>query len=188
MMNPPAGQAVPMLEARGIAKRYGSVTALEGVDFEVYAGEICALIGDNGAGKSTLIKILSGVERPDAGTIRMRGNAIEFHNPREARAAGIETVYQDLALAPDLIIGYARGYRASWATCLGDLTDEIHLPNDSAWSADHCADALEVPGVLFSNRPIRRQAPSLVDLAPTILGEFDLAAPPAMVGKNIFTA
>jgi fructose transport system ATP-binding protein len=102
MMNPPAGQAMPMLEARGIAKRYGSVTALEGVDFEVYAGEICALIGDNGAGKSTLIKILSGVERPDAGTIRMRGNAIEFRNPREARAAGIETVYQDLALAPDL--------------------------------------------------------------------------------------
>ncbi len=58
------------------------------------------------------------------------------------------------ALAPDLIVGYARGYRASWATCLGDLTEEILLDNDSAWSADHCADALEVPGVLFCNRPI----------------------------------
>ena len=57
------------------------------------------------------------------------------------------------ALAPDLIVGYCRGYRASWATCLGDLTDEVLLDNDSAWSADHCADALEVPGVLFCNRP-----------------------------------
>src|SRR5207245_3967416 len=75
------------------------------------------------------------------------------------------------ALAPDLIIGYCRGYRASWATCLGDLTEEILLDNDSAWSADHCADALEVPGVLFCNRTIHRKAPSLVDLAPSILAE-----------------
>ncbi len=89
-------------------------------------------------------------------------------------------------LAPDLIVGYARGYRASWATCLGDLTDEILLDNDSAWSADHCADALEVPGVLFSNHPIRGRAPSLVDIAPSILAEFGLTAPPQMVGKNVF--
>ena len=60
------------------------------------------------------------------------------------------------ALAPDLIVGYARGYRASWATCLGDLTDDVLLDNDSAWSADHCADALEVPGVLCCNRRLRR--------------------------------
>ena len=93
---------LPVLEARGIAKRYGSVTALEGVDFEVYSGEICALIGDNGAGKSTLVKILSGAVRPDSGIISLRGQPVEFHNPRDARAAGVETVYQDLALAPDL--------------------------------------------------------------------------------------
>ena len=92
----------PLLEARGIAKHYGSVVALESADFEVYAGEIVALIGDNGAGKSTLIKILSGAVRPDSGTILMRGLPVEFHSPRDARAAGIETVYQDLALAPDL--------------------------------------------------------------------------------------
>ncbi len=99
-----------------------------------------------------------------------------------------DRIYQGnaTALAPDLIIGYRRGYRASWATIQGDLTDEIFLDNDSAWSADHCADALEVPGVLFSNRPIRAQSPSLVDLAPTILAEFGLTAPPAMVGKNLF--
>jgi fructose transport system ATP-binding protein len=93
---------VPVLEAHGIVRHYGSVTALEGVDFEVYTGEICALIGDNGAGKSTLIKILAGTEQPDAGTILMRGRPVHFRSPREARAAGIETVYQDLALAPDL--------------------------------------------------------------------------------------
>lgn len=90
------------------------------------------------------------------------------------------------SLAPDLIIGYARGFRASWETCLGDLTDEILLDNNSAWSADHCADALEVPGVLFSNRTIRGQPPSLVDIAPTILAEFGLPTPPQMVGKNVF--
>ncbi|HZS92743.1 MAG TPA: ATP-binding cassette domain-containing protein, partial [Chloroflexota bacterium] len=98
----PSAERVPILEARGIAKRFGSVVALEGVDFEVYPGEIAALIGDNGAGKSTLIKILSGALRPDAGTIRMRGRPVEFHSPHDARVAGIETVYQDLALAPDL--------------------------------------------------------------------------------------
>jgi len=90
------------------------------------------------------------------------------------------------ALAPDLIVGYRRGYRASWATCLGDLTDQVLLDNDSAWSADHCADAAEVPGVLFSTRPISGTAPALVDLAPTILGQYGLAAPPVMEGRNLF--
>jgi predicted AlkP superfamily phosphohydrolase/phosphomutase len=90
------------------------------------------------------------------------------------------------ALAPDLIVGYCRGYRASWATCLGDLTEEVLLDNDSAWSADHCADALEVPGVLFCNRPIRSQTPSLVDLAPSILAEFGLPIPSTMSGRSIF--
>jgi predicted AlkP superfamily phosphohydrolase/phosphomutase len=90
------------------------------------------------------------------------------------------------ALAPDLIVGYSRGYRASWATCLGDLTEGVLLDNDSAWSADHCADALEVPGVLFCNRPFRAGKPSLVDLAPSILAEFGLGTPESMVGKSVF--
>ena len=90
------------------------------------------------------------------------------------------------ALAPDLIIGYSRGYRASWATCLGDLTEDVLLDNDSAWSADHCADALEVPGVCCSNRPISAQTPALVDMAPSILNEFGLPIPSQMIGKNIF--
>lgn len=90
------------------------------------------------------------------------------------------------ALAPDLIIGYRRGYRASWATCLGDLEPEVLSDNQLAWSADHCADALEVPGVLFSNRSFRAAGPSLVDLAPSILAEFGLPAPSSMTGKSIF--
>lgn len=92
------------------------------------------------------------------------------------------------ALSPDLIVGYRRGYRASWATSKGDLTDDVLLPNDSAWSADHCADALEVPGVLVSNRIIRGKGPRLVDIAPSILGEFGLRVPESMTGKDIFSS
>jgi predicted AlkP superfamily phosphohydrolase/phosphomutase len=91
------------------------------------------------------------------------------------------------ALSPDLIIGYRRGYRASWATCLGGLTPEVLMDNDSAWSADHCADALEVPGLLVCNRTIRRTDPSLVDLAPSILDDFGIATPPSMTGRSIFS-
>jgi predicted AlkP superfamily phosphohydrolase/phosphomutase len=100
-----------------------------------------------------------------------------------------DQIYQGnaTALAPDLIIGYARNYRASWATCLGDLTEEVLLDNDSAWSADHCADALEVPGVLFCNRLIGGKSPSLVDIAPSILAEFGLPTPSQMVGRNVFS-
>jgi predicted AlkP superfamily phosphohydrolase/phosphomutase len=115
---------------------------------------------------------------------------IDVNDQRVIRKAyRAEKVYAGnaIALAPDLIVGYCRGYRASWATCLGDLTDEVLLDNDSAWSADHCADALEVPGVLFSNRPIRATAPRLVDLAPSILAEFGLPAPSSMTGANIFS-
>lgn len=98
----PIGTAV--LEARGIVKRYGHVTALDGADFELLPGEISALIGDNGAGKSTLIKVLSGALSPDAGEILLDGNPVHFHGPLEARRHGIETVYQDLAMAPALDI------------------------------------------------------------------------------------
>ncbi|HVX12405.1 MAG TPA: alkaline phosphatase family protein [Pirellulales bacterium] len=99
-----------------------------------------------------------------------------------------DKIYQGdaTALAPDLIVGYRRGYRASWATSKGDLTDDVLLPNDSAWSADHCADALEVPGLLISNRPIRGKEPRLVDVAPSILGLFGERVPSSMTGKDFF--
>jgi fructose transport system ATP-binding protein len=94
----------PVLEGRGLVKRYGHVTAMDGCDFEVLPGEILAVIGDNGAGKSTLIKALSGAIIPDEGTILLDGNDVRFHGPLDARKQGIETVYQDLAVAPALTI------------------------------------------------------------------------------------
>jgi fructose transport system ATP-binding protein len=94
----------PILEAHGIVKRYGRVTAIDGADFELYPGEILAVIGDNGAGKSSLIKALSGAVIPDEGEIRLEGKVVKFHSPLEARQQGIETVYQDLAVAPALDI------------------------------------------------------------------------------------
>jgi fructose transport system ATP-binding protein len=94
----------PILEARGLVKRYGHVEALRGADLELYPHEILALIGDNGAGKSTLIKALSGAVQPDEGEIRLEGEHVHFRSPRDARGAGIETVYQDLAVSPALDI------------------------------------------------------------------------------------
>ena len=94
--------AEPILEARGIVKNFGRVRALRGVNFSVSPAEIVALVGDNGAGKSTLIKCLAGVEQPDAGEVVFEGRPVSINAPTEARALGIETVYQDLALAADL--------------------------------------------------------------------------------------
>jgi fructose transport system ATP-binding protein len=94
----------PILQARGLVKRYGRVNALDNADFDLYPGEILGVIGDNGAGKSTLIKALCGAVIPDAGEIKLAGNVVNFQTPLEARQAGIETVYQDLALSPALSI------------------------------------------------------------------------------------
>jgi ABC-type sugar transport system ATPase subunit len=92
----------PVLAVRGATKRFGAVLALDGVDLEVFPGEVLALLGDNGAGKSTLIKCISGVHRLDAGSIEMDGVAVTTGSPAAARALGIETVYQDLALFDNL--------------------------------------------------------------------------------------
>lgn len=93
-----------VMKATGLVKRYGQVTALDGADFELRAGEILAVIGDNGAGKSSLIKCLSGATIPDEGTIELDGKPIHFKSPIDARRVGIETVYQDLAVAPAMTI------------------------------------------------------------------------------------
>lgn len=94
----------PMLKARGLVKRYGRVTALDNCDFDLMPGEILAIIGDNGAGKSSLIKAISGAVTPDAGTVTLEGEEIRFRSPIDARNAGIETVYQTLAMSPALSI------------------------------------------------------------------------------------
>ncbi|MHA6263840.1 ATP-binding cassette domain-containing protein [Arenibacterium sp. CAU 1754] len=94
----------PILQARGLVKRYGRVTALDHCDFDLMPGEILAVIGDNGAGKSSLIKAISGAVIPDAGRVTLEGKEIRFTSPIEAREAGIETVYQTLAMSPALSI------------------------------------------------------------------------------------
>ncbi len=94
----------PIFKARGLTKRFGRVVALDGADFDLMPGEILGVIGDNGAGKSTLIKAMNGAVLPDAGEIWLDGVPVHFRSPIEARNAGIETVYQDLALSPALSI------------------------------------------------------------------------------------
>jgi fructose transport system ATP-binding protein len=94
----------PILTARGLDKKFGRVVALDHADFDLYPNEILAVIGDNGAGKTTLIKAFCGAITPDAGEIRLAGEVVHFRSPIEARAAGIETVYQNLALSPALSI------------------------------------------------------------------------------------
>jgi fructose transport system ATP-binding protein len=103
-MTPDAARATPVLQARGLVKRYGHVTALDGADLDLLSGEILAVIGDNGAGKTTLVKALAGAIVPDAGEIRLDGRAAKFHSPTDARRQGIETVYQDLAVAPAMTV------------------------------------------------------------------------------------
>jgi fructose transport system ATP-binding protein len=98
----PVREAV--LEAHGLVKSFGHVVGLAGADIELYPGEVLAIIGDNGAGKSTLVKCLTGALSPDAGDIQLGGRTVVFKGPQDARAAGIETVYQTLALAPALDI------------------------------------------------------------------------------------
>ena len=98
------GTVTPILQAKGLMKRYGTVVAMSGADFELMPGEICAVIGDNGAGKSTLIKALSGAVVPDHGEILLDGKPVHFRSPDDARALGIETVYQNLAMSPALSI------------------------------------------------------------------------------------
>ena len=94
----------PILKARNLVKRYGRVTAIDHCDFDLYPGEILAVIGDNGAGKSSLIKAVSGATIPDAGEVWLEGQKVNFHSPNDAREAGIETVYQQLAMSPALSI------------------------------------------------------------------------------------
>jgi ABC-type sugar transport system ATPase subunit len=98
-------QMQPVLAIQGLCKSFGPVEALRGVDLEVMRGEVLALVGDNGAGKSTLVKHVAGVYRADSGRIELEGERIDSLSPRQARERGIETVYQDLALADDLSVG-----------------------------------------------------------------------------------
>lgn len=155
-----------------------------------------------GLGLNGLYLNLKGRERDgivdpaqrDALLEELRTKLLAARDP-ETGAAAISAVYRSdqvysgpyLANAPDLIIGYARGYRCSWLTALGTIESAVFSDNDSTWSADHCMATEELPGVLFANRPIRHPEPALIDMAPTILEEFGLTAPDSMTGRNVFT-
>jgi D-xylose transport system ATP-binding protein len=94
--------AVPLLRVENVARRFGAVTALEGVSLDIWPGEVLALLGDNGAGKSTLIKIIAGSQPPSSGRLLFEGREVAFASPADAKALGIETVYQDLSLCPNV--------------------------------------------------------------------------------------
>ena len=137
--------AEPLIECRGVCKRFGAVEALVDVDFEVYPGEVVALVGDNGAGKSTLIKAISGTQPADRGSYRFEGRDVTIRNPGDANRLGIETVYQDLALCDNLdtvanlYLGRELGRPARWAGPLQVLSEPA--------MEDRAAERLETLGV-----------------------------------------
>ena len=143
-----------VMQAKGLVKRYGHVTALDGTDFDLREGEILAVIGDNGAGKSSLIKALSGALVPDAGEILLDGRPVHFRSPIDARRAGIETVYQDLAVAPAMSIAenLFLGRELRRAGVRGSVLRMLDKPRMIAESRRHM-EALQI-GVTSMTQPV----------------------------------
>ncbi|MGV9306095.1 MULTISPECIES: ATP-binding cassette domain-containing protein [unclassified Nonomuraea] len=131
-----------VLQARGLVKRYGHVTALDGADFDLMPGEVLAVIGDNGAGKTTLIKALTGAIQPDSGEILLDGKRVRFGDPLEARRHGIETVYQDLAIAAslDIATNMFLGRELRRPGVLGKVFRMLDKPRMRAASAEYMAE------------------------------------------------
>ena len=132
----------PILKGRNLVKRYGRVTALDHCDFDLYPGEILAVIGDNGAGKSTLIKAVSGAVVPDEGEVWLEGKQVRFHSPMEARDAGIETVYQTLAMSPALSItdNMFMGREIRKAGVMGKFFRQLDRPAMEKFARDKLSD------------------------------------------------
>ena len=132
----------PILRARGLMKRYGTVVAMNGADFDLNAGEIVAVIGDNGAGKSTLIKALSGAVTPDHGTIELDGREVHFRGPEDARAEGIETVYQNLAMSPALSIADNMFLGREWRKpgIMGTIFRQMDRPRMEQFARDKLSE------------------------------------------------
>lgn len=130
------------LQARGLVKRYGSVTAINGADFDLRIGEVLAVIGDNGAGKSSLIKAITGALIPDEGEILLEGKKVNFRNTLDARAHGIETVYQDLAVIPalDIASNVFLGRELRKPGLLGTVFRQLDKKRMRSESAQHLAD------------------------------------------------
>ena len=132
----------PILQAKGLLKRYGTVVAMSGADFELYPGEILGVIGDNGAGTSTLIKALSGAVIPDHGTIELDGREVNFRGPEDARNLGIETVYQNLALSPALTIADNMFLGREWRKpgILGSVFRQMDRPRMEKFARDKLSE------------------------------------------------
>jgi fructose transport system ATP-binding protein len=132
----------PVLQARGLTQRYGAVTALENCDFDLLPGEVLAVIGDNGAGKSSLIKALTGAAQPDEGEIFLDGKQVNFRSPLDARRMGIETVYQNLAVAPalDIASNLFLGRELRRKGVLGTVFRMLDKPKMKAESARHMTE------------------------------------------------
>ncbi|WP_406691332.1 ATP-binding cassette domain-containing protein [Saccharopolyspora sp. ID03-671] len=137
--------STPTLSATGLSKHYGRVTAIDDAEFEVFPGEVLAVVGDNGAGKTSLIKALSGALIPDAGEIRVDGEAVRFRGPLDARRCGIETVHQELALAPaqDIATNMFLGRERRRDGVLGGVLRAV----DRAWMRDEAQRVLDELGI-----------------------------------------
>ena len=132
----------PILSARGLLKRYGTVVAMNGADFDLYPGEITAVIGDNGAGKSTLIKALAGAVIPDHGEITLEGRVMKFRGPQDARSMGIETVYQNLAMSPALSIADNMFLGREWRKpgIMGSVFRQMDRPRMEKFARDKLSE------------------------------------------------
>ncbi len=153
----------PILEMRSIAKRYGSVTALAGVDFTLRRGEVMALLGENGAGKSTLVKILAGLERPDSGTIEIDGQAVRFRSPHQSLHAGVAYVTQELSIISALSVAEN--------ICLGGNTSPIWTAGQLAQRVRPYLDLVglgDIDPVHARRASFRRSAATRRDRAPAL--------------------
>ncbi|HEY1723669.1 MAG TPA: ATP-binding cassette domain-containing protein [Magnetospirillaceae bacterium] len=177
---------LPLIEARGIVRHFGHVQALKGADFSVGRGEVVALIGDNGAGKSTLVRILSGTDRPNDGEIRVNGRLAHFKSPQDARAAGIETVYQDLALAPDLdaSANVFLGREILKSGLLGHLgvLDTARMRREAAVAMERLGVAINLSSEIFKLSGGQRQSAAVARAAMWATSAIFMDEPTAALG------
>ena len=163
----------PVLSVRSLTKRFGGLTAVNGVSWDIFPGEVVALLGDNGAGKSTLIKCISGVYQPDEGEIFFEGRQSRFARPIDARQEGIETIYQDLALANNLDVGanifLGREVKKRYFGGLINTLDEKTMLSEFGAGARFAGDPFPQPHAA-DREPLRRPAAGRRDRARRLLG------------------
>ena len=163
-----ATDGAPLLELRGVSKRFGAVQALTRVDFAAHAGRVTALVGDNGAGKSTLVKIIAGIETADSGEYRFDGRLVQVNSPQAATVLGIATVYQDLALSDNLDV-VANLYLGRERTSASRLLDETAMERRSSVVLERLA--VRIPSVRTQVASLSGGQRQSVAIARSMLGE-----------------